>query len=115
MLKQAALLWTMVAQNLASPEDPPHSIAEVDALHLKLNNTRRDIGWEVAKKLRKRHTGAHPFSLRIKKLLAELMLWSKVIYYRTHKRTGTRQLRRKMKRSGIKDAFQISVTEAKWR
>ena len=43
------------------------------------------------------------------------MLWSKVIYYRTHKRTGNRQIRRMMKKRNIHDAFQISSAEAKWR
>ena len=59
------------------------------------------------------HRG-YPFSLRMKQLLEEIMLWSKVIYYRTHKRTGSRQIRRMMKKRNIHDAFQISVTEAKW-
>ena len=61
MLKKAALLRKMVADNLASPDSPPHSLQEVNALHLQLNNARRDVGWEVAAKIRKRHTGAHPF------------------------------------------------------
>ena len=115
MLEKAALLRKMVADNLASPDSPPHSMQEVNALHLELNNARRDLGWEVALKIRKRHTGARPFSLRMQQLLDTIMLWSKVIYYRTHKRTGSRQIRRMMKKRNIHDAFQISVAEAKWR
>ena len=95
----------MVAANLASPDSPPHSIKEVDALHLQLNNARRDFGWEVTSKTRKQHTGAHSFSLMMKQLLDKIMLWSKVTHYRTHKRTGSRQLQRMMKKRNIQDAF----------
>ena len=44
--------------------EPPFSLEEINELHREINNTRRDVSWEVAKKLRKKHTGACPFPPR---------------------------------------------------
>ena len=56
----------------------------------------------------------------VEKLLAESVLWSKVIWFRSKRkknkrRIGTRQIRRQMKKLGIKDAFKIPLQEAKER
>ena len=68
--QKAAQLREMVKDNLQNPDDPPHTIEEVDALHLQINNERRDMGWKAAHKLRKKHTGAHPYTPKGKRLLA---------------------------------------------
>ena len=102
----------MVKENLDNPADPPHDGATVDALHLKINNARRDTSWELAKKLRKKHTGAHPFSPKVKRTLVTILLWSKVIHYRSHRHRGSRQIRRLMRKLNITDAFHISIGEA---
>ena len=53
---KAATLRTMVQSNVESP----HSIADIDALHFKINQERRELGLKAAKGLRKRHTGGTP-------------------------------------------------------
>ena len=83
--------------------------------HFQINQERRDLGRKAAKGLRKRHTGAHPFCPKTQRLLALAMLWSKVVYYRTNKSIGSRQMRRLMKQHGITDAFQITLEEARQR
>ena len=76
---KAATLRSMVQSTLASPDDPPHSLADIDTLHFKINQERRDLGRKAAKGLQKRHTGAHPFSPKTQRLLTLAMLWSKVV------------------------------------
>ena len=110
--EKAAQLRQMVSQNLANPDNPPHTLALVDALHLQINNTRRDLGWKSAKKVHKKHTGAFPYTPHVSKLLSRVELWSKVIYYRTHKKVGSRQIRRLMKKHNMTDAFRVTIGEA---
>ena len=110
--RQAQELRTLVAQTLESPQDPPASIEDINVLHSSINQSRRECALEVAKKVRKKHTGAYPFSPKVRSLLSRIMLWSKVIYYRSKRRCGTRQIRRLAKRCQIDDAFTISLTEA---
>ena len=49
IIAAAQRLRQMVKENLANPTAPPHDGATVDALHLKINNVRRDTSWELAK------------------------------------------------------------------
>ena len=86
MFEKTKQLRQMVADNLSPDSTKHHPIEEIDALHLEINNARRDCGWEVAKGIRKKHTGAHAFTPLVKKLLAESVLWSKVIWFRSKRK-----------------------------
>ena len=106
-------LRAMVQADVCSPDDPPFSHEEINELHKEINNTRRDISWKVAKELRKKHTGAYPFSPKVQSVMMAIILWSKLIYYRSHHKRGTRQIRRLMHRLNIEDAFTLSVADMK--
>ena len=110
--QKSQLLRNQVQQCLDSPEKPPFTLNQINDLHLSINTSRKKCGIEVAKRVRKKHTGAYPFSPKVRKLLATAMLWSKVIYYRTHRKCGTRQIRRLAKQQGLEDAFRVTLQEA---
>ena len=103
----------MVQANLSNPDDPPHSDKDFDKVHLELSEARKKAGQEAAKKLRKKHTGAHPFSPKVQRMLLEIILWSKIIRYRSRRGMGTRQIRRVMTRLKIDTAFECTLDEAK--
>ena len=87
-------------------------IDEIRALHHDIGVARRQAGETVSIHLRKKHTGAFPFSPKSKKLLAEAVLWSKVIKLRSGKHMSSRQIRRLMKLCKKWDAFQVSYEVA---
>jgi len=87
-------------------------LAQIKELHSTINAARQKAGKEAATGIRKKHTGAYPFSPTIKRLLQEKTLWSKIICYHTRLRMGSRQIRRLMKKLSITDAFQVSFEEA---
>jgi hypothetical protein len=57
------------------------STEEAKQLHKEIWASRKQAGLDVSKDIRKIHTGAYPFSPAVKRLIAQKILWSRVIRY----------------------------------
>lgn len=85
---------------------------EMRQLHHKITRHRHRAGELAAKGIRKKCTGAIPWSPGMQKLFDIRTVWRRVVLKRKKLNVGSKQIRRLANKHGIKEAFEVDLETA---